>query len=639
VPISCTGEKRSLLMVAVMAGGYWLVGVLNTSRVVMHVTSVLLPFCIPALRIQCYDVAMKQLWQHFSRYKLMFGLTILILGVEAGCDLLQPTLMAGIIDHGVGVRNLDFVLQQSLIMLSVTALGALAALGRNYFASTVSQRFGAGLRSALFRHIQDFSAANVDTFQAASLITRVSNDVGNLQNFVNGIMRIFVKAPMIGIGGMVMAMLVNPGLSLILLCTVPVVGLVIFVSMRRSYPFFMQVQEMVDRLNGVSREYLAGVRVVKAFSRQEHEEGRFARVNQALAKVSMQAMRVMAGFGPLIGLIFSLGVIAVIWLGAYRIDEGGMQIGQLIAFLQYLSQILFALMLVSNIFMNLVKARVSAERLEAVLQEKPAIVDSAPALSATRASREAPAGKGATLAFEQVSFAYPGSTQPVLAELSFGCPAGGSLGIIGPTGAGKTTLALLIARFYEASSGVVTMDGVPVQARKLEDLRAHLALVPQKSLLFTGTIAENLRWGKPDATDSELSGVCKAAQADEFIRGLPLGYESRLGKGGLTLSGGQKQRLAIARALLRQPSLLILDDSLSALDMETERHVTQALKEQHAGMTRLIIAQRLVSVMHCDNILVLDRGRLVESGSHAQLMRRKGMYHDIHESQIGRELS
>ncbi len=573
---------------------------------------------------------MGYLSKYWGRYWRLFITAVSFLMMEAMCDLLQPTIMSKIVDVGVAGKDLHYVLTRGALMLGVTAFGAVSAITRNIVSSNVSQRFGRDLRSDLYRKIQFFSFENVDKFEAASLVTRLTNDITQVQNFVNGLMRIFVKAPLLCIGGLVMAFLLNPKMALVLLAVVPIVGTIIFISMKTGYPFFIKVQQSLDKVNGVMREYLTGVRVVKAFNRFAYEEKRFAAVNQELADNSITAMRIMAVFSPFINLTVNISIIAVLWFGGFRVNNGAMQVGQIIAFINYMTQILFSLMMLSFIFTNFVRAKASSERIGKVLAEENTLKNPEAAVSLEKV-------KG-RVDFENVSFRYANASgEPVLKNLSFSCLPGETLGIIGSTGSGKSTLVNLIPRFYDVVSGRVKVNGVDVRYADTKELREKIAVVPQKTVLFTGSILENLRWGKETAALEEIKEAAAAAQAHSFIEALPEGYDTHLGRGGVNLSGGQKQRVSIARALVRKPEILILDDCTSAVDVTTELKIKEALRSYTERLTCIIIAQRITSVMDADKILVLDNGEIAGMGTHEELMKTCEVYSDIFHSQIGRE--
>ena len=513
---------------------------------------------------------MKYLGKYWSKYWKPFSTAVTFLMVEAICDLLQPTIMADIVDVGVAGGDLNYVLARGGLMLGVAAFGAVSAISRNIISSKVSQNFGLDLRSDLYRKIQFFSFDSIDKFETASLVTRLTNDVTQVQNFVHGLMRIFVKAPLLCIGGLVMASLLNPKMVWVLIAIVPIVGLIIFASMKIGYPFFTKVQKALDKVNGVMREYLSGVRVVKAFNRFDFEILRFGKSNEELADTSIKAMRVMAVFAPFINLTVNISIVAVLWFGGYRANNGTMQVGQIMAFINYMTQILFSLMMISFVFTNFVRAKASSERIGEVLSEKSNMTEAATPLSLDK--------KKGNVEFVNVSFGYgKASGEPVLKDINFSIKQGEILGIIGSTGSGKSTLVNLIPRFYDAVFGTIKVNGEDVRAVDSKSLREKIAMVPQKTILFTGSIADNLKWGKDNATNAEIEQAAEAAQAHSFITTFPEGYETQLGQGGVNLSGGQKQRVSIARALIRKPEILILDDCTSAVDVTTEANIKNAL--------------------------------------------------------------
>ncbi|MBD3918482.1 ABC transporter ATP-binding protein [Paenibacillus sp. PR3] len=577
---------------------------------------------------------MYLLRKYRARYGKGFIVSIVFLMLEALCDLLQPAMLAKIIDQGVVAGDLDVVYRNGAIMLLITALGAGAAATRNLVSSRVSQQFGAELRADLYRKVQSLAFSAIDKLDRASLITRLTNDVTQIQNFVNGLMRIFVKAPLLGIGAVIMAIRLNPPMSVILLAVVPIVAFLIVLNLRIGFPRFARVQQSLDRLNGYTRDFLSGIRVVKAFNRYEDEAQKFEAANDSYRSANENAMKAMAIFNPLIALTVNIGIIVILWIGGVRIDGGHMQAGHVVAFINYMLQILFSLMTITMVFNMFVRAKSSTTRIVSVFQQ-----DERPSGSVMSNERAADAAReGFCIQFDNVSFSYDGvAGEKVLHHLSFHCKQGETIGIIGSTGSGKSTLVSLIPRFYDATGGTVSVLGHNVALVDPTSLRSRIAIVPQQAVLFTGSVKDNIRWGNEEATEEQIIEAARIAAADDFIRALPNGYDSLVGQGGVNFSGGQKQRLSIARALVRKPEILILDDSTSALDVLTEARIKGSLKALGAQVTTLLIAQRITSVMDADRILVMDNGQLVAVGDHGQLMRECEVYREIYRSQYGKE--
>ena len=566
--------------------------------------------------------------KYIKRYKKQFFIALTFLILETMGDLIQPTIMSKIIDNGVKRGDIDYVWKLGGIMLLMTALGACFAVTRNIVSSKVSQSFGADLREDLFIKIQKFSFDNVDEFQDASLITRLTNDVNQMQNFSHGLMRIFIKAPILGIGATVMAFLLNPKMALIILGVVPVVGIIIYLNLNISYPIFTKIQKSIDKVNGVMREYLAGIRVVKAFNRFDYEKFRFNNVNKDLKDITLKGMRLVAIFNPVVSLVVNVGIVLVLWFGGLRVNVGDMDVGKVMAFINYMTQVLFSLMVMTRILNIFIRARSSAERIGEVFEaEDTIIVKENPTLIKNMKGQ---------LEFENVYFKYNTSSKYILEDINFTVNPGDTLAIIGSTGSGKSSLINLIPRFYDVLKGTVKIDSVDVREFDINNLREKIGIVPQKVLLFTGSIKDNIKWGDEKATDNEIEEVAMIAQAHDFITSFNDGYNTYLGQGGVNLSGGQKQRLSIARALIKKPSILILDDSTSAVDLITEKKIKEELKKYLKNTTTILIAQRITSVMDADKILVMDRGRIVDQGKHGELMERCEVYQDIYYSQLGK---
>ena len=567
--------------------------------------------------------------KYLNRYRKQFLIAITFISLETAGDLIQPTIMSKIIDNGVKRGDMDYVLKLGGLMFLITALGASCAIIRNIVSSRVSQSFGADLREDLYIKIQSLSLENIDEFQDASLITRLTNDVNQVQNFAHGSMRIFVKAPILGIGAVIMSLILNPKMALIPLAIVPIVGVIISINLRISYPIFTRIQRALDKVNGVMREYLAGIRVVKAFNRFNYEKDRFRKVNEGLKSITLKGMRVMAVFNPAVALTVSIGIVLVLWLGGVRVNTGDMEVGKIMAFVNYMTQVLHSLVMMTRILNMFIRAKASSERIGEVFATEPSMIVKEDPIEFTRERGQ--------LEFKNVYFKYYNNSRWVLEDINFTINPGETLAIIGSTGSGKSSLVKLIPRFYDVVEGSIKIDNVDVRHMKFDDLREKISIVPQKVLLFTGTIKDNIKWGDKDATDEDVEEVAKIAEAHDFIMSFNEGYDTYLGQGGVNLSGGQKQRISIARALIKKPSILILDDSTSAVDLITERKIRSKLKDYLKNITTILIAQRITSVMDADKILVLDRGKIVGQGKHEELMETCQVYRDIYISQLGKE--
>lgn len=595
---------------------------------------------------------MKLMLHYIRKHLGMFLVAVVFLTIETFADLLQPTFMSYIVDRGVKEAEVGLIRQYGLIMLGITAMGAVGAVVRNTYASRTSQLIGKEIRLAIYEKVQTLSYENIDRLKPASIITRITNDVTQMQNFINGIMRIMLKAPVTCVGAVALILFQMPRLLPLMLVILVCAGLLIYGNMKLGYPRFDRMQRKLDGLNHTSREFLSAIRVVKAFRAEGQEQDKFQEASLELAEAGISSMRVMAIFGPLINLTVNGGIVVMLWLSGREMMG---EIGQLMACVNYMTQILFALGMVSNILNSAVRAVASSARVREILDETPAQVEVA-AQRETSAQEEgnsqakAPAqsessilgagdrresGGPVSIAFRQVSFAYAGTSRPAVQEADFAVREGETVGIIGPTGSGKTTLVNLVPRFYDATRGQVLVEGRDVTRMPTEQLRSYIAVVPQKALLFSGTILENLRWGDKQTTLEEVRRAAEAACAEEFVSKLPEGYDTLLGQGGVNLSGGQKQRLSIARALLKKPRVLILDDCTSALDATTEARVLAGIRRESAGMTVLLVSQRIATVMKADHILCMEDGRVCGFGSHQDLMAGCEPYRAIYDSQIG----
>lgn len=567
---------------------------------------------------------MKLMLRYVRRHLGMFLTAIFFLTIETLADLLQPTFMSFIVDEGVAKRDVRQILFYGGIMLGIAALGAFGAVMRNIYASRTSQLIGKEMRMEIYEKVQTLSFENIDRLQPSSIITRITNDVTQIQNFLNGCMRIMMKAPITCVGAIVLIIVQTPQQLPMIVAILLISAFLIAGNMKLGYPRFGILQRKLDRLNAVSREFLSSIRVVKAFRAEEREEGKFADAAGDFAQAGVSAMRIMAVFGPLINLTVNLGIVVLLWIS--QTGNGG-EIGRLMASVNYMTQVLFSLGMVSNILNMAVRALASSARVEEVLKEKP--VQELPERGA------GPADIRGQVTFERISFTYASTSRPAVEDVSFQAEAGETIGIIGPTGSGKSTLMDLVPRFYDATSGRVKIDGTDVREIDPGRLRRAIAVVPQKALLFSGSILENLRWGDERASEEDVKKAACIACADEFVSAFPNGYETDLSQGGVNLSGGQKQRLSIARALVRKPRILILDDCTSALDANTEARVLQGIRQETADMTVLLISQRISTVMRADRILCLEDGRVKGFGSHSELLEQCAVYRAIYESQIG----
>ncbi len=547
--------------------------------------------------------------------------------VQAIASLYLPTLNADIINDGVITGDIDYILRTGGIMLVVTLLFVLAAVAGVYLGSRVSMGMGRDVRAALFRRVESFSQAEVNRFGTPSLITRTTNDVQQVQMVVLMILNVILLAPMMMVGGIIMSLRLNVELSAVVFVAIPILLAFIAVMVRTALPLFTSMQARIDRVNQVTREVLSGIRVIRAFDRTRHEEARFRAANEDLTWTTLKVNRLFALMFPTVGIVLNLSMVAIMWFGGKQIAAGDMPIGDLTAFLTYIIQILFSVIMATILFVMVPRAAASAERIQAVLETEPSIVDPAAPV------RDVPV-RG-RIEFRDVEFRYPHAEAPVLSGITFTADPGETVAIVGSTGCGKSTLISLIPRFYDVTAGSVLVDGVDVREFELKDLWRRIGLVPQKSFLFSGTVAGNLRHGDADASDEELWRVLQTAQGRDFVEEMPERLEAAVAQGGASVSGGQRQRLAIARALAKRAPINIFDDSFSALDFATDARLRAALKREMADATVIIVAQRVGTIMHADRIIVLEDGRIAAMGTHERLLETSDTYREIVASQLG----
>ncbi|MFI2564109.1 ABC transporter ATP-binding protein [Paenarthrobacter sp. NPDC018779] len=574
------------------------------------------------------------LWKVLVRFlrphqRLLIAVVVFQLA-QSIASLYLPTLNADIIDNGVAVGDTGYILRMGGLMLLITLLQIACAVIAVYFGAKAAMSMGRDVRDAIFSRVGEFSEQEVTRFGAASLITRSTNDVQQVQQLVLMSCTLMVAAPMLSIGGVIMAVRQDAQLSWLIAVCVPVLLVCVGLIVTRMVPLFRKMQIRIDAVNRVLREQLTGIRVVRAFVREDMESARFGKANDDVTDVALRAGRLMSLMFPVVMLVMNVSSVAVIWFGSFRIEDGSMQVGTLIAFLSYLMQILMSVMMATFMAVMIPRASVSADRIGEVLDTDSSVLPPSNPVSLT-------GRRSGQLEMHDVGFAYPGAEQPVLSGVSFTALAGRTTAIIGSTGAGKTTLVNLMPRLFDVTSGSVSMDGVDIRELHPDLLWGHIGLVPQKPYLFSGTVRSNLLYGKPDATDDELWQALSVAQARDFVEQMEGGLDAPISQGGTNVSGGQRQRLAIARALVKRPELYIFDDSFSSLDTATDARLRQALKQHTSGATLVIIAQRVSSIADADQILVLDDGRIVGQGTHHELLETSETYREIVSSQLAAE--
>lgn len=570
---------------------------------------------------------MKKLLVYLEGYWKEAVIAPLFKMLEASFELLVPLVMAKIIDVGIWQQDQAYIWRMCGLMIFLGVLGLSCSLTAQYFAARSSMGFGTALRRALFSHINRLSYQELDRLGTPSLVTRMTSDINQAQAGVNLVLRLFLRSPFIVLGAVIMALTISVKLTVIFFIAVPLIGAAIFIIVKVTIPLYKKVQSRIDQVVRLTRENYGGARVVRAFSRQEAETEEFRQVNEGLKKVQLFSGRISALMNPLTYVLVNLAVIAILWQGGGSVDRGEITQGELTALINYMSQILLALVALANLIITVTRAAASALRINEVFACQPGMQEGTDTFSVSAASEE-------MVRFEAVSFTYQGAREPALENISFAVKRGETIGIIGGTGSGKSTLVSLIPRFYDGDSGQVLVEGRPVQEYAFDSLRKKIGIVPQKAVLFAGTIRENMRWQKEDASEEEIWQALATAQAREVVEGKKGGLDGQVTAGGRNFSGGQRQRLTIARALVSRPEILILDDSASALDFATDAALRRALKEETRGMTVFLVSQRAAAVRRADRILVLDDGRMAGWGTHAQLVKNCPVYREICLSQF-----
>ncbi len=568
---------------------------------------------------------LRKLFSYMKQYTIYAYLAMACVMVECVFELVIPLIMADMVDVGVANADRAYIFQKGGLMVFCALLALVLGMGSAKFSAMCGQGLGANLREAEYRKLQSFSFSNIDHFRISSLVTRLTSDVTVIQNSVSTGIRPVCRAPVMMVMAVGASFVIDRELAVVFLVALPVLGTMLFWIVSHVRPLYTRMQTAIDLVNRIVQENLTAIRVVKAYVREDYEKAKFAEVNGNLQGQSERAFKLSALNMPAMQLVMYSTILAILWFGGGRVGMGDLQVGELTGFLSYVLQVLNSLMMISNVFMMLTRSMASGRRILEVMDEPVEITD--------EQARPIEVKRG-DIRFEHVYFKYRANAEEyVLSDINLDIKAGQTVGIIGQTGAAKTTLVQLIPRLYEASRGCVYVDGVPVQEYPLEGLRDAVAMVLQKNTLFSGTLRDNLRWGKEDATQEEIEEACSIACVDEFIDRLENGYDTEMGQGGVNVSGGQKQRLCIARAILKSPKVLILDDSTSAVDTATEEKIRRALQEKLPEMTKIIIAQRISSVQHADQIVILDNGRIDQVGTHGQLLAENRIYQEIYRSQ------
>lgn len=569
--------------------------------------------------------------RYLKPYWLFSLLCPLAMILEVSMDLLQPTLMSDIVDNGIlgnaaADENLRYVLITGLKMLVFSLIGCFGGIASAAFGTAAAQKMGNDLRKDAFAKVMHMSFQQTDKFTTGSLVTRLTNDITAIQEFVAMSLRMFVRTGMQFIGGIAVILTLNVNFGIVLVISLPVQLIAVAIIMKKASPLFSIVQSRLDKVNSVVQENVSGARVVKAFTREEYEINRFDNANTDLMTTNLKVQKLLATLNPILMIIMNASVIAIIMIGGFQVEAKAMQVGEVMAAVTYITQILMSVMMVGMMFQQVSRSAASMKRVNEVLSTNPVISDG---------NKSADSDNSGTVEFRNVGFSYPGSSgKPVLSGIDLKVGKGQMIAILGSTGCGKTSLVNLVPRFYDATNGDVLVDGVNVKDYDVDTLRSKIGVVLQKSELFSGTVAENIRWGCETATDEEVKTAAKIAQAEEFIDGFNDGYDTMISEKGASLSGGQKQRMAIARAIIKKPEILIFDDSTSALDLSTEAKLHKALRENLSGVTVIMIAQRIASVMRADKIAVLENGSICAFGTHKELMESSSVYRDIYYSQM-----
>ncbi len=565
---------------------------------------------------------MALIFTYLKKHKTVFLVTMLLLAIEAACALFQPALMSYIVDNGIAEMSVHSVLRYGLFMLALTVLGAIVAILRNITSVSTSQCLGEELRHDIYSHTLHLSEANIDKLDAGSIITRITNDVVQVQEFMNGLMRIIMKAPFMFIGSVVLTIVSTPDEAPFIFAIVIIVAILIFLNMKISYPRFGRVQRMMDGLNTRARDFLTGIRIVKAFNGENHEKELFRDSSSAVGDANVAALSSIAVFSPLMSFTINAGIVLLLYLSR---SQKASEIGKLMASVNYMTQMLFSITSISNSLNTATRAQASALRIKEVLDEENLQAEGSNAISEFSPDIE----------FSSVSFFYNRAQKPSLEDISFRIKKGEKIGIIGPTGSGKSTLIKLIPRLYDASSGSILIGGIPIEDIEEKALRDSISIVFQKAVLFSGTIRDNLLWGCSEAGDEEIVEAARFSESYSFIEKMPEGFDSVLGQGGVNLSGGQRQRIAIARAIIHKPKILILDDATSALDAATERRVLDNISALSDDMTVILISQRISSVASMDRVICMNNGRIEMIGTHSELMGASDTYKSLARSQLG----